>query len=136
MPLAADEVPGVVRNFGALPIYGWEFIDVGEDDFARWSNRLSFDVVWVASAASHSIDLFQDSGNRIFGMRIWFDDIAIQDAEGQAVEIDSFIADGVRWWDALYAGRPAHPRPRHRSWRQNVGTVCPLSTRECGTGIP
>lgn len=93
VPLALDEVSSVLRSFDGLPVYGWEFIDIGEDRFAGWSNRVSFDAVWDRSAAEHYIDMFQDSGSRIFDMRIWFDEVVIEDAEGTGIDIDTFIVD-------------------------------------------
>ena len=36
-------------------------------------------------------------------MRIWFDTMAIFDAEGNPVPLDEFIAGGRRWWSDFRA---------------------------------
>src|SRR4051812_45870148 len=39
-----DRLAEVVASFEQQPVYGWEFLDVpDQDDFAKWEDRLSLD---------------------------------------------------------------------------------------------
>ena len=37
---------------------------------------------------------------------MWFDKLEIRDADEAVIPLEQFIADGKRWWDALYARDP------------------------------
>ena len=45
VPLTLDVLSSSVRSFGALPIYGWDFVDPPEEQWAHWQDRLSFNAV-------------------------------------------------------------------------------------------
>lgn len=102
-PLEPDGLTQLIDDFGALPVYGWEFIDKGDEQFDRWRNRLSFDVT-ASGTGSHTIDLFQEDGNRILDFRAWFAELSVSDESGTEIPLSEFIAGGTRWWDAMYAG--------------------------------
>jgi hypothetical protein len=103
LPVDGDELDALLEEFGQLPIYGWEFVDAGDEQFRRWRNRLSLDLPCAGSGV-HTIDLFQDGASRILDFRAWFEDLEVVDADGREVPLDEFIGGGTRWWDALYAG--------------------------------
>lgn len=104
-PLEPDALTQLIDDLGRLPIYGWEFIDKDDEQFDRWHNRLSFDVV-SSGAGSHTLDLFQDGGDRILDFRAWFDELTVLDESGVEISLPEFIAGGTRWWDGMYAGDP------------------------------
>jgi hypothetical protein len=104
VPLALSDLLSVVQSFGGLPIYGWEFIDVHARELDKWGDRLSLDWTSGHNGRSHSITVFQEPGNRILDLCVWFDELEIRDSERRLVSVDAFIASGKRWWDAFYAG--------------------------------
>jgi len=101
--LATEQLSEVIVDFGQDPIYGWEFVDVGDEHFGRWAGRLSLDETW-AEGGSHTIDLFQDAADRILDIRIWFEDLEVRTSGGDRIPLGSFARGGRRWWDARYAG--------------------------------
>jgi hypothetical protein len=104
--VALDRLDGVVREFGGSAIYGWEFIDPPEESWTRWRERLSLDQVLSTEAADHVLELFQEGAtvSRHLDLRLWFTELSVVDRYGQEIELGQFVAGGVRWWDALYAG--------------------------------
>ena len=102
--LDLDDLPETVRSFEQLPIYGWEFFDREEAGWAHWHERLSLDVRFTEMSSAHTLDLFQSAPERTLDLRVWFDELSIQDGSGADIPLPAFIAGGVRWWDALYAG--------------------------------
>lgn len=101
-----DQLDAVVREFGGSAIYGWEFIDPPEESWANWQGRLSLDDVLSEETADHVLDLFQEGAtmDRHLDLRLWFTGLGVVDRRGQKIELEQFVAGGVRWWDALYAG--------------------------------
>jgi hypothetical protein len=104
VPFQIDGLLSVVKGFGGLPIYGWEFFDVHEKDFVRWSDRLSFDYRGGTEGLEHSILLFQEGHDRHLDLCLWFDTFEIRDPEGKEISMVDFIVGGKRWWDGLYSG--------------------------------
>lgn len=104
IPFSLDELLQVVQSFKGLPIYGADFIDVLDDDAVRWDDRLSLDWVSGDDGRSHSLTVFQDAGDRILYLRIWFDCLEIRSPAGESISLSSFIGGGRRWWDAFHAG--------------------------------
>jgi hypothetical protein len=94
----------IVQSFEGSPIYGWEFFDVHDKRFPKWSDRLSLDFRCSPTDPEHSIMLFQGGGNRILDICVWFNEFTIHSPSGSIVKIEDFISGGKRWWDALYAG--------------------------------
>ncbi|NTW29518.1 MAG: hypothetical protein HGA39_09250 [Coriobacteriia bacterium] len=100
-----NELLEVVKGFGGLPIYGWEFIDTDDASLASMAGRYSLD--WTSGETgglSHSISVFQDEADRYLDLVVWFDDLLVFTSDGTQVPLDDFIAGGERWWDAMYAG--------------------------------
>ena len=120
------DLSDTVRSFRGMSIDGADFIDASEDSWSRWADRLSMDETLGQGSKEHWIELFQSGGTaRHLDLRIWFDDLTIYDMEGRIVSTDDFIAGGVRWWDALYAGdervqgHGIHPLPPG-AWRRGA----------------
>lgn len=104
VPFQIEELLSVVKGFGGLPIYGWEFFDVHEKDFVRWSDRLSFDYSSGPEGLEHSILLFQEGPDRHLDLCLWFDTLEVKDPQGKEIKLMDFIVGGKRWWDGLYSG--------------------------------
>jgi len=120
--LDLDGLRELLRRNGGTPIYGWEFVDA-EQSWPRWRQRLSLDLV-LGGTGGHHLTLFQDlQGRAHLDVRVWFSDLAVVDGSGRRLDLDEFIACGVRWWDAMYACersdlapgiaalRPEEPKP-------------------------
>ena len=104
VPFGIEELLKTVQSFDGLPIYGWKFIDVQNEYDRDWTKHLSLDWSSGTDGLSHSITVFQDAGNRILDVRLWFDDLRVFEPGGVEIPLDSFIAGGRRWWDALFEG--------------------------------
>lgn len=103
VPFPLEALLRTIQSFGGLPVYGWDFIDV-ETGFDQWSGRLSLDERLGNDGHAHSITLFQEGGDRILDLRIWFDDLRVFRPDYTEMPLDEFIAAGKRWWDALRDG--------------------------------
>jgi hypothetical protein len=107
-----------VRSFGGCPVYGWDFFDRTDDDFEKWSSRLSLDLVWPPGGQNHSIQLFQegietnalvlnpDNAGRNLDLRLWFDGVQAFTPSGDQISLGDVAAGGGRWWTAMRAGDP------------------------------
>lgn len=104
VPLTIDQLFSVVQDFEGQPIYGWEFFDINQKDFLRWTDRLSLDCSWEPEGLSHTITLFQEGNGKHLDICLWFDDFIIRDPKGNEISLANFIAGGKRWWDGLYNG--------------------------------
>jgi hypothetical protein len=110
LPLDLDGVREVLHRSGGTPIYGWEFVDAPDPEWLR-AQRLSLDRL-LGGAGGHDLTLFQDlQGKARLGLRVWFSDLSVLDGAGDPLDLDAFIAAGVRWWDAMYAGRRSDRAP-------------------------
>ena len=107
-PCTTTELPRVVRDFGRAPVYGWEFFDTPDSKWARWADRLSLDVRWMAGEGTHSIDLFQegrrDGQDRHLDFRAWFERVTAYDLDGNEIPLNELAEGGRRWWDGLRSG--------------------------------
>jgi hypothetical protein len=112
IPLADEEA--VENFFDSLAwggsIYGWRFFD--EPGLTSdWPADPSLRISVRTEGGPHSFYWFNECGverdgdSEAFCIEgtITFDDLAVFDAEERAIPIETFIADGVRQWDALYA---------------------------------
>src|SRR5690349_7908259 len=61
-PFELSELLSVVQSFGGCAIYGWEFFDLGPEQFESWQGKFSLDVTFCETPAQHSISLFQEGG--------------------------------------------------------------------------
>ena len=104
LPLDADGLRELLRRSGGTPIYGWEFVDHDDRTWPDWRRRLSLDVA-LSGTGGHHLTLFQDfQGKAHLDLRAWFTDLSVLDGAGGRLDLDAFIAGGMRWWDAMYAG--------------------------------
>lgn len=99
-----DKILEVVQSFQGLSIYGWDFINCEDDDFNTWKDRLSFDYSTNnRNGLKNTIDLFQEGGDRHIDIRIWFNDFDILTSKYEPVELEKFLENGKRGWDAVYS---------------------------------
>lgn len=104
VPFKADELLETIKSFQGLPIYGWEFINCGDNDYNQWSKRASLTFESGTDGLSHTFDLFQEGFERHLDLRIWFDDMKFFSPGGQEIEIEEVIKRGKRGWDQIYSG--------------------------------
>ena len=87
-------------------MYGWEFINLHEQDFNKWSDKLSLDKrIENDWRSMNTIDLFAEQNGEdpvTIDVRIWFDDLEIFDYDSHPMTIQQFIDSGQRGWDQLY----------------------------------
>lgn len=94
----------IIQSFRGLSIYGWDFINCGDKDFDTWKDRLSFDYTTGDNIGlTNTIDLFQEDDNKHIDLRIWFDDFEILTPKYEPVDLEEFLENGKRGWDAVYA---------------------------------
>lgn len=111
LPLDADGLRDLMRRNGGTPVYGWEFIDADDRSWPRWRQRLSLDLR-LDGSGGHHLTLFQDiQGKAHLDFRAWFSELSVLDSAGERLDLDEFIAGGVRWWDAMYAGERSDLAP-------------------------
>lgn len=93
----------VIQRFQGQAIYGWDFVNCGDEDFDTWKDRLSFDYSSDSNVGfTNTIDLFQEGDDEHIDFRIWFDDFEIFTATYEKVELQDFIDNGQRGWNAIY----------------------------------
>ena len=111
LPLEPDGLRELLRRNGGTPVYGWGFIDSDDPSWPGWRTRLSLDLL-LGGPGGHHVTLFQDlQGKAHLDLRAWFSDVTVFDGQGTGVDLDEFIAGGVRWWDAMYAGERSDLAP-------------------------
>jgi hypothetical protein len=127
LPLDAEGLGGLLRRHGGGPVYGWEFVDSSrsERELRTWEQRLSLDLS-MSGGGGHHLSLFQDLGGvHHLDLWVWFSDVTVIDGAGARLGLDEFIAGGVRWWEAMYAGERSDlapsivataPEPRRGRW--------------------
>ena len=68
----------------------------------------------LGGRGGHCLDLFQElHGKVVLDARIWFADLAVLGSDGSPLGVDAFIAGGMRWWQAMYAGERVRPGAEH-----------------------
>ncbi|MEX0426065.1 hypothetical protein AB3X52_00420 [Nocardioides sp. DS6] len=91
-------------------IYGWRFFD-DPSLTSDWPTEPSLRISVRADGGAHSFYWFNECGVETDGETegfciegaVTFDDLAVLDADERKIPIETFIADDVRQWDALYA---------------------------------
>lgn len=123
VPLRLEDLSKAVRSFGALPIYGWEFVDPPEAYTRRWADQLSLEVrLAEPSRDEHRLYVFQAAEDRCLELCVSFEDLTVTDGKGRPVGLHDFAEGGRRWWGALHAGDPrvqGHgiiPTPETNRW--------------------
>jgi hypothetical protein len=114
-------------------IYGWRFFDEPALT-SDWPADPSLRISVRTEGGAHSFYWFnecgvgRDSEAEAFCIEgtVSFDDLVVLDAAEREIPIESFIADGVRQWDALYAHDERlsvdaqravqHGAPKWRKW--------------------
>lgn len=100
-----EKISSVIQSFGELQIYGWDFVNCGDEYFNTWKNKLSFDYNEGPQVGyTNIIDLFKEGWNRHIDVRIWFDDFKVFNSNNEHVELEEFLENGKRGWNAIYAG--------------------------------
>jgi len=109
VPLAVEDLAATIDSFGHTAMYGWKFIDAGDEEFADAETPLSLDLR-LGPERYHTFDVFQDSVDAYIELRAWFTTLSIRRIEQPdslvPISIPAVIAGGRRWWDAMYAGDP------------------------------
>lgn len=99
-----ENILDIIKSFQGLSIYGWDFVNCGDKDFDTWKERLSFDYSTGDNVGlENTIDLFQEGANRHIDLRIWFDDFKILTPKHEPFDLEDFLENGKRGWDAIYA---------------------------------
>ncbi|NVK66547.1 MAG: hypothetical protein HWE22_18285 [Flavobacteriales bacterium] len=87
-------------------MYGWEFINLGEEEFTKWSDKLSLDLMKREDWKSlNTIDLFGEqigTPEVTIDIRIWFDEMSIKTVEGKELSLQEFTENAQRGWDQMY----------------------------------
>ena len=100
-----DEILEKVEEFGHCAIYGWEFFDCKNESDYSWLDKLSFDFNSTNNhGRQHSIELFQEGGDKHIDIKIWFDEFEIFNPKFDRIDIQTFIDNGKRGWDGIYNG--------------------------------
>jgi len=98
-----ESILEIIQTFKGLSIYGWDFVNCGDEDFDTWKDRLSFDYSKGDNVGlTNTIDLFQEGDNRHIDLRIWFEDFEILTKKYEQVNLEDFLENGKRGWDAVY----------------------------------
>jgi hypothetical protein len=109
IPLELEALSQTIDSFGHSAMYGWRFIDAGDEPFADAEARLSLDLR-LGPEREHTFDVFQEGRDAFIELRAWFRTLSIRriDPGGTPVpvSISAVIADGRRWWDAMEARDP------------------------------
>ena len=99
----AQNILEIIKRFKGQTIYGRDFVNCGDKDFDTWKDRSSFDYSSGDNfGLINTIDLFQEDGDKHIDFRIWFDDFEILTPRYEKVELQDFIDNGKRGWDAVY----------------------------------
>ncbi|WP_234390654.1 hypothetical protein [Nocardia suismassiliense] len=113
LPLELTGLDEAIRSFGGGRLHGWEFIDLDDSGWALWSELLSFDTTLDEHVSAHVLEFSQEEGidPRELDVRVWFDNMLINDTAGREIPLAEFIAGAARWWEAHDAGDPRATRP-------------------------
>ncbi|MFI9507676.1 hypothetical protein [Nocardia sp. NPDC052566] len=108
LPLELEGLGEAIASFGGGRLHGWEFIDIDDSGWSHWSELLSFDTLVDGHVSAHVLEFSQEEGvdPRELDVRVWFDNMTIQDASGKSIPLAEFVADGARWWKAHDEGDP------------------------------
>ena len=110
-------------SFGGS-MYGWDFFD--RADFTQdWPSPPSLQLTLSDQHPSHTFDWFMDHCGRVEDgqLRIYliegtvgFNEISIQRATGDDQLLETFIDEGVRWWQAFQDHDPRVGHEAQRAW--------------------
>ena len=87
-------------------MYGWEFINLDDSHFYKWSDKISLDETNLSNwSKMNTIDLFAEQVGKdevTIDIRIWFEDFVIFDFKGNELTKKQFAENGRRGWKQLY----------------------------------
>lgn len=102
-----EEVQQHFADLNLDSMYGWEFINLGDEECTKRSNKHSLDLTkredWKRL---NTIDLFGEqigTPDVTLDIRIWFDEISIKTFEGKELSLQEFTENAQRGWDQLYS---------------------------------
>ncbi len=101
---AIDELLSIVLGLGHPPIHGWRFFDIHDVSLRLSDRRASLHWESGSDGRSHSITVSPLDRDWALDLTVWFDYLVVNTPSGLPIGLDSFIADGKRWWDGLHAG--------------------------------
>jgi hypothetical protein len=97
------------KQFNGLKLdsmYGWEFINLDNDDFDKWKTKISLDQINNSNWEElNTIDLFAEQiANQAvtIDVRIWFSDFKIFNHKNLELTKKEFVENGERGWNQLY----------------------------------
>lgn len=100
-----EGISDVIQSFDKQQIYGWDFVNIEEEFFDKWKDELSFDYSVSAEVGmANTIYLFQEYWKQDIDIRIWFDDFEIFNSKNEQVQLEEFLENGKRGWNAIYRG--------------------------------
>ncbi len=130
LPLADLEELGIF--LASLPMvdamYGWEFVD-RENSTEGWPAEPSLRVVGGPTSGAHSLTWFAEcadgeGANYVLEGVVVFDAVSVERADAIKLDLDEFLDDGHRWWQAfrdhdarLTSQAPAAALSGAPSWR-------------------
>lgn len=113
-PIPLSDLDDVESFFESLTwtgsMYGWKFLD-DPALTADWPPQPSLTINVRPDPGEHTLFWFNECGRGepdvesycIEGV-VTFDDLQVLDAHGRVLPLETFIADGQRWWEALHNG--------------------------------
>ncbi|BCK52302.1 hypothetical protein [Nocardia wallacei] len=112
-PLTLDTLGEAIAGFGGGALHGWDFIDVDDSGWSLWRELLSFDTTISDRPAAHVLEFSQQEGidPRELDVRVWFEGLAVETADGRPLTAADFVAGGQRWWKAHDACDPRTMSP-------------------------
>jgi hypothetical protein len=104
--IESDKLKDYFSDLTLDSMYGWEFINFGEKEYEKWSDKLSLILETdLDSKGMNTIDLFAEQIAKdavTINIRIWFDDFKIFDSKENELTKQQFIDSGQRGWNQLY----------------------------------
>ncbi|MBF6350052.1 hypothetical protein IU448_13645 [Nocardia flavorosea] len=113
LPLELTGLEAAVASFGGSRLHGWEFIDLDDSCWTLWSELLSFDTTIDTRIARHVLEFSQEEGvdPRELDIRVWFDSVSAQRANGETIPLPDLVSGSQRWWAAHDKGDPRASHP-------------------------
>ena len=118
-------------------MYGWEFINLGEKEYEKWSDKLSLILETdLDCKGMNTIDLFAEQIAKdaiTIDIRIWFDDFKILDSKENELTKQQFIDSGQRGWNQLYDNGIQSHDHKNCKMKKNKN-LCTISKAKCSRG--
>lgn len=113
LPLELTGLEAAVASFGGSRLHGWEFVDLDDSSWTLWSELLSFDTTIDTRISRHVLEFSQEEGvdPRELDIRVWFDSVSAQRANGEPIPLPDLVSGAQRWWTAHDKGDPRASHP-------------------------